>query len=196
MTKPVPREKRICLSCGMEFLFLNSPSKSERGKFCSKSCGASVTSLKHGHASEKIGSSRTYNSYHAMIQRCKNPKSAKYWQYGAVGVSVCDRWLESFENFLADMGERPNGKTIDRFPDKSGNYSPDNCRWATAKEQQHNLKNNRNIEYKGKTLCISEWSRETGLRHCVISYRLKKGWPIDKVFETPAKLGNRVVSQK
>lgn len=81
---------------------------------------------------------RTYRSYHAMIQRCTNPKLDKYAYYGAVGITVCDRWRLSFFNFLADMGERPEGTSIDRWPDPAGNYEPANCRWATPKQQAEN----------------------------------------------------------
>jgi hypothetical protein len=72
-----------------------------------------------------------------MRQRCENPKATKYPRYGAVGVSVCARWRDSFENFLADMGERPPGRSLDRI-DPAGNYEPGNCRWATPIEQRAN----------------------------------------------------------
>lgn len=72
-----------------------------------------------------------------MLGRCNNPKHVKYHLYGACGVKVCDRWLV-FENFVEDMGRRPQGKTIDRYPNNNGNYEPGNCRWATALEQRHN----------------------------------------------------------
>lgn len=93
-------------------------------------------SLTHGHTAGKKAS-RTFNSWRAMIGRCLNPNAFKYSAYGARGVKVCDRWRE-FSNFLADMGERPEGKTIDRWPDPAGNYEPINCRWATPKEQRLN----------------------------------------------------------
>ena len=79
----------------------------------------------------------TYHSWSNMIQRCTNPKHHKYANYGAKGITVCERWRE-FANFLADMGVRPEGKTLDRYPDNTGNYEPGNCRWATPAEQQRN----------------------------------------------------------
>src|SRR5207253_5832933 len=80
----------------------------------------------------------TYHSWRSMIQRCTNPKRQNYKWYGARGVSVCERWRDSFDAFLGDMGERPKGKSLDRFPDKNGNYEPGNCRWASQSEQRRN----------------------------------------------------------
>ena len=101
-----------------------------------KSCGcnrglALPDQTKHGYYN-----SRTYHTWEGMKQRCQNPNATRYESYGAVGVSVCERW-QKFENFLEDMGERPKGKTLDRI-DPFGNYEPSNCRWATYKEQVHN----------------------------------------------------------
>lgn len=95
--------------------------------------GGQGSAYRHGHA--RAGRpSRTYSSWHAMRQRCRNVKATKYPKYGGRGITVCDRWFESFDAFLADMGVRPEGKTLDR-KDPSGNYEPGNCRWATPYQQ-------------------------------------------------------------
>lgn len=93
---------------------------------------------RHGHSTRKNGTTATYRSWTAMLTRCLNTKRRDYQlYYGGLGVKVCKRWAGSFENFLSDMGERPAGKSLDRI-DPYGNYEPENCRWATPKEQAQN----------------------------------------------------------
>lgn len=93
----------------------------------------------HGHGRRGM-KSPTLGSYHAMITRCENESRAGYRNYGGRGIAICARWRESFMNFLEDMGERPEGTSLDRFPDGDGNYEPGNCRWATRQEQGQNTR--------------------------------------------------------
>jgi len=105
-----------------------------------KSCGCLIkdNGNKHGY-----WGTRTYKSWDSMKSRCLNPNNKDFNIYGGAGITVCDRWMK-FENFLADMGERPEGTTLDRYPNQKGNYEPNNCRWATITEQNRNRKNVRN----------------------------------------------------
>ena len=137
------------------------------------------TNTTHGHTKRKNGKpyfSPTYHTYRCMIQRCTHPGRKEYKNYGGRGIAVCDRWLESFENFLEDMGERPEGKTLDRFPDNDGNYEPSNCRWATKSEQRNNQRlNKKSICVNGECHSLSEWSKITGINRGTIWYRKEKG---------------------
>jgi hypothetical protein len=81
---------------------------------------------------------QTYTSWRQMIQRCTNKNHAQYGDYGGKGIRICEHWRKSFPSFAQDMGRRPEGKTLDRYPNQSGNYEPGNCRWATPKEQAQN----------------------------------------------------------
>jgi len=130
----------------------------------------------HGHDSNKLGKSATYATWDGMIQRCCNPKSPTYRKYGARGIKICHRWM-NFENFLADMGERPPGKTIDRIDSRKG-YSPDNCRWATIFEQNANTTRNVWVTVNGETLILSEWARRLNVHRTTLGHRYRRGiWP-------------------
>lgn len=101
-----------------------------------------VAITKHGHWTGNKAS-RTYDAWRCMKKRCYQPKNASFKSHGGRGIMVCDRWLNNFENFLADMGEAPAGLSLDRYPNNDGNYEPGNCRWATRKQQAQNRRSNK-----------------------------------------------------
>lgn len=132
--------------------------------------------LSHGYAN-----SRLYGRWKAMIQRCHNPNSVSYIDYGARGIRVCKRWM-LFANFLEDMGEPPTARhQLDRFPNPNGDYKPGNVRWATPEENQRNKRSNRLLTFDGQTLCVAAWSEKTGISQTTIRFRLKSGWPIERI---------------
>jgi len=108
-----------------------------------KSCGCHRRAIatKHGHNTDLNGKSSTYSSWDAMIQRCTNKNHASYRNYGGRGITICERWL-NFKNFLADMGEKPEGLTIERI-DNNKNYEPSNCKWILKTEQSFNRRVNK-----------------------------------------------------
>ncbi len=116
--------------------------------------------------------------------RCEDTHNAAYPRYGGRGIYVCERWRSSFENFLEDMGDAGEGMSIDRI-DNDGPYSPENCRWATRREQANNRRNNRLITYNNETHTLNEWARIIGIERGVIFARLKSGWTIEDSFTKP-----------
>lgn len=113
-----------------------------------------------------------------MIQRCTNPKASGWDDYGARGITVCERWRK-FENFLADMGPRPTGHSIERERVNEG-YSPENCRWASQAEQSRNTRRTRNFTINGVTKCLYDWCNLSKKRYDRVRYLLSTGTPIEK----------------
>jgi hypothetical protein len=120
-----------------------------------------------------------------MKNRCTNPNNKDHALYAGRGIRLALRW-EIFENFLADMGERPPGMSIDRI-DNNGNYEPGNCRWATSKEQTRNKRVNRMVLWRGQSLCLVEWADRVGIPRSVLNDRLRRGWTVDRAFTTPVQ---------
>jgi hypothetical protein len=140
------------------------------------SCGCSRK--KHGMHDYSV-----YKIWTGIKQRCLNPDSQNYWRYGAKGLGICDRWL-TFENFLSDMGPRPNGASVDRIDGKKG-YCPENCRWATSSEQANNTSTNIWIEHNGERLTAAQWAHKLGGTRQLIRDRLKRGWSVADAVTTP-----------
>jgi len=140
----------------------------------------------HGHGGSG-GVSPTYQTWRNMLNRCNNPNVPAYRNYGARGITVAPEWHD-FSRFLADMGERPEGLTIERI-DNSRGYMPGNCRWATYSEQGRNTRVNRIIEFNGEALTIVEWAECTGVSRSLIAARIDRlGWSIERALTTPARI--------
>jgi hypothetical protein len=176
MTPPKPSVLRRCKYCDKEFYAKAYEVSRGRSLFCSRSCSASTH--------RKTGS-RTYASWAMMIQRCTNPNFTKFPTYGGAGITVSKEWLESFEVFFADMGERPVGKNLDRIDGRFG-YFKGNCRWATPEEQSQNRKSVRSITFRSEVKCVAEWARIVGLSYMTIISRLNQGWTAEEALVIPS----------
>ena len=177
--------EHICIGCGVSFW-----RKGRDRKYCSHICYSDnqrgkVKPITHGHAGRK--KSPTYLSWRSMKLRCTNPSQPGWARYGGAGITVCARW-QTFDNFLADMGERPEGMTLDRI-DSHGNYEPSNCQWATRKTQQQNRDFTVWIEHDGRRLCLTDWAKETGLGLTTIKYRIDAGWNASDALTKPLRRG-------
>lgn len=140
-----------------------------------RSVAATVT---HGFA-RGPKKTRTYKSWQKMKERCFNKNCKAYPDYGGGNITVCDRWVHSFENFLADMGERPIGKCIERL-NNDGIYEPDNCVWDTRKAQANNRRSSRILEFNGESKTMTQWGEFLGINPKTIWKRLDDGWSIEK----------------
>lgn len=118
-------------------------------------------SITHGHAANRQVTG-TLSSYRNAISRCTNPDSQAFPNYGGRGIKVCDRWLESFDNFFADMGFRPEGMSLER-KENNGNYEPENCIWANALDQASNRRNTIPVEHNGRRISLRRFASEIGV---------------------------------
>ena len=148
----------------------------------------------HGHScctdASKL-SHKAYYTWQAMKRRCCNPKDKRYDKYGGRGITVCDEWINSYENFLRDVGLPPSkDHSIDRI-DVNGNYEPNNVRWATQIEQANNKTNTHFITAFGKTQTLAQWSKELNIQRETIRNRIKKGYTPEMSL-TKGKIVNRI----
>lgn len=157
----------------------------------SKSCGCRPKQIaSHGHTTN-YSRSATYQSWQSMVSRCTQPSNPAFVHYQKRGITICEGWRK-FDNFFQDMGERPEGTTLDRI-DNNGNYEPGNCRWATKQQQANNRFTNKRFELYGVGYTIAELSEKFGIPRDVLRGRLVKArtpWPIEEAV-LPAKMRGR-----
>lgn len=219
--KPIRAKERIGQRFGR--LTINSVNRNEKGKniaecVCdcgqtkaclvsylvsgsTKSCGClrKEATKNMGLSNTTHGMSDTHNMYRiwsGMKTRCNTKTAKDYYRYGARGIKVCDRWLNSFENFVEDMAPRPDGLSLDRIDNTKG-YSKENCRWATGKEQCRNTSTNVLLEMHGKIKTLSEWVElHPPIRFDTAWRRLKRGWTVEDTFKKPIGPSRRVYKRK
>lgn len=143
---------------------------------------------KHGESSHSSTSSSTYITWQSMKSRCQNPNNPDYPRYGGRGVVVCERW-QVYQNFLDDMGPRPDGHTLDRRENDKG-YDKENCRWASAKEQARNRRSSSKLllTHEGVTKSVYDWADEVGIDSNTLRRRVHLGWSTDRVLRTPKRV--------
>ena len=174
---PRYRTKWICkCDCGNEKTILYG--NISRGHTTSCGCIVESSKFRKKHLDSR---SKEYSIWAGIKDRCLNTSEKNYHRYGGRGILICDRWKESYENFLSDMGRCPSECSIDRI-DNNGNYEPGNCRWATRIQQANNKRTNRLIiKPNGGTCTIADLHRETGIKYTTIKMRLNYGWTYDEI---------------
>ena len=150
-----------------------------------QSCGClqkeaiAKVNYRHGKTRTKI-----YGIWRAMMQRCYDNNSHAYARYGGRGIAVCDKW-KSFDGFYADMGDKPDGMSLERI-DNNGGYTPENVVWASQKTQSNNRRSNVILEYMGRKQTMQQWADESGLKIQTIWARLNRGWSVDRAISEAA----------
>lgn len=181
----------VCL-CGTERAVLSHGLVSG----ASQSCGClnreiSRITSKTSNRSHGRTKTKEHIAWTAMKQRCYYTKHRSYAYYGGRGIVVCERWLNSFENFFEDMGLRPSDEhSLDRI-DSDGDYSPDNCKWSTREEQSTNRRNVRFFTKNGETHSMAEWERRLGLTKGLLHQRVARSTPKKRMLEMCLRPGNR-----
>lgn len=150
------------------------------------SCGCHREQVRgQSSATHRLSRSPIYAVWNSMLGRCYREGDSNFKNYGARGIKVCERW-HTFENFLADMGERPTEKHSIERKDNDGDYEPGNCKWATKKEQARNTRRTRLFSFQGRSLTTAEWAAEVGIKEATLSSRLRLyGWSLKRALTTP-----------
>lgn len=171
---------KTCTKCGetkpLEKFGNDSRYAGGKKSHCNKCLSEYVSSRKRGTARA---------SYDHMLDRCNNPNNPRFDQYGGRGIKVCQRWTDSYDNFIEDVGERPGADySIDRI-DVNGDYTPANCKWSTSSEQARNRRTNVWLTIGSETMLVSEWNDKLGFPRDLLSRRLRHGWDLERAISTP-----------
>jgi hypothetical protein len=169
----IPREERPndkdqrayyrcrCLTCGDSIIASGANIKKNK-KGC-EACKNQWLGTASSHPTHGKSKANIYQTYRGILKRCHNPNNPMFYLYGGRGIKVCDRWRESFQNFYADMGDKPHGCSIERI-DNDGDYSPENCKWATPREQAANRRSTKLIIHNGREMTAREASEKFGFK--------------------------------
>ena len=178
---------RCKCDCGNEVILYGRAMLSGGTRSCGCLNKIAVSEARTTHHKSK---NRLYPIWAAIKQRCLNPHSSVYEYYGGRGIEMCSEWRDSFEAFyewaIANGYDEnaPRGEcTIDRI-DVNGNYEPSNCRWVNIIAQANNMRTQRLITWNGKTMGLSAWARELGIKRSTLNSRLECGWSLEKAFTT------------
>lgn len=178
--------------CGKEGFFQSNRLTSGHVKSCGCYQRDSLRARRLKHGAKSGGNvTQEYRIWSGMKQRCLNPKAPNFVNYGGRGIKVCARWVNSFDNFLADIGPIPTPKHSIERNDNNGNYEPSNCVWADRKTQALNTRRNKWILFKGESKTLGQWGISTGMGRDVIAARLKMGWTVEKSLTLPVRPINR-----
>lgn len=181
----------LCLcDCGTIKTIAGSHLRNSATQSCGCFCKQQSARAKYRHGYTFGGIiPREYKIWVGIRKRCLNPKDEAFKYYGGRGIKICDSWLASFENFFKDMGKSPPGMSINR-KNNDGDYCPENCAWATAKEQNNNSRNCHLITFNGITKNVTAWAVEVGIKTRILQWRIYKGWTIERALQSPAFKNN------
>ncbi len=170
--------------CGNEKVHFVHSARATSHCGCLSAQRFSDRSKTHGQSKAK-----TYKAWASMKYRCENPNNDAYSYYGGRGIKVCERWHD-YKNFIEDMGERPDGMTIER-KNVNGNYEPDNCIWASRKQQSRNLRVTARFTINGVCKALDDWCDEYGIKKQTVIGRIGRGQSLIEAFTKPIRTQNR-----
>jgi hypothetical protein len=177
--------------CGNSKIIMGGSLKQGHTKSCGCFLKEKISQVNTIHGDSQPGSNHyaEYKCWKGIKARCYSKKTRSYISYGGRGIAVCDRWKDSFENFYADVGNRPSSShSLDRFPNNNGDYEPGNVRWATASQQARNKRTNLKVEFHGQKRLICELADEFNIPLSALYSRVRRlGWTVEDAVNKPFK---------